>query len=467
MSQAIGDYAPGVKVIANGHMYTPRYIRKISRGGKYDFDCGYIQQCPNCGTLNYQSIEPPKDTKCVGCGEALPDKWTEAIQPTNGLYTDGKLEEVPLDKPKKLYHSHANYVGKDVLYHTYKYSVGKNQIIVYSSERDKIAVTSELDSPFYVCDRCGYSVGKYDSALDENFKTDKKETGKLQIGNCKTVSCYHKETDGAKCSNHILKKRHLIHEFNTDIIQIFFSKKYISHDESTTLSVLTALLDATARVLHIERNDISGCVRFNKGEENTDIRFILFDNVPGGAGHVKRILNGDGETMRLIITDAYNYLSRCNCNPSCYKCLRSYENQEFHDKLDRFKAIDFFKDYIGSPFVPLKPGEEQKPTIELGEISYGDFKSIDDAFAYDSRTSSRINEFKGSAYPTPDGYYVPLNGYPDSYLFFVWKKEKVLLIDKDYLKDGAKDALDADDSWTKIDITDNQWSDKLKSALIK
>lgn len=467
MSQAIGDYAPGVKVIANGHMYTPRYIRKISRGGQYDFDCGYIQQCPNCGTLNYQSIEPPKDTKCIGCGETLPDKWTEAIQPTNGLYTDGKLEEVPLDKPKKLYHSHANYVGKDVLYHTYKYSVGQNQIMVYSSERDKIAVTSELDSPFYVCDRCGYSIGKYDSAMDENFKADKKETDKLNGGKCKTVSCYHKETDGAKCSNHILKKRHLIHEFNTDIIQIFFSKKYISHDESTTLSVLTALLDATARVLHIERNDISGCVRFNTGEENTDIRFILFDNVPGGAGHVKRILNGDGETLKFIITDAYNHLNRCDCDPSCYKCLRSYENQEFHDRLNRFKAIDFFKDYIDVPFVPLKSGEEQKPSIELGEISYGDFKSIDDAFAYDSRVSSQISAFKDKEYPAPDGFYVPLSGYPDSYVLFAWKKEKVLLIDKDYLKGGAREILDADDSWTKIDVADNQWPDKLKSALIR
>lgn len=465
MSQAIGDYAPGVKVIADGRMYTPRYIRKISRGGQYDFDCGYIQECPNCKTLNYLSIEPPKDTKCIGCGEDLPDKWTEAIQPTNGLYTDGTIDEdVPLEKPKKLYHSHANYVGKDVVYHAYKFSVGQNQILVYSSERDKIAVTSELDSPFYVCDKCGYAIGKYDSAMDENFKSDKKETEKLHFGKYKTISCYHKETDGGKCSNHLLKKRHLIHEFNTDIIQILFVKKYIL-DESTILSVLTALLDATSRVLHIERNDISGCVRFNSGEENTDTRFILFDNVAGGAGHVKRILDGKGENLRLIIANAYDYLSKCNCDPSCYKCLRSYENQEFHDKLNRFKAIDFFKNYIGMPFLPLKPEEEQKPTIDLGEAIYKDFKSIADAFEYDSRTSARIHDFDDAEYPIPDGFYIPLNGFSDSYILFAWKKEKVLLIDKSYLKDESNKILDCDHTWTKIDITEEDWSDKLKSAL--
>lgn len=464
MSQAIGDYAPGVKVIADGCMYTPRYIRKISRGGQYDFDCGYIQECPNCKTLNYLSIEPPKDTKCIGCGEDLLDKWTEAIQPTNGLYTDGTIEDVPLEKPKKLYHSHANYVGKDVVYHAYKFSVGQNQILVYSSERDKIAVTSELDSPFYVCDKCGYAIGKYDSAMDENFKSDKKETEKLHFGKYKTISCYHKETDGGKCSNHLLKKRHLIHEFNTDIIQILFVKKYIL-DESTILSVLTALLDATSRVLHIERNDISGCVRFNSGEENTDTRFILFDNVAGGAGHVKRILDGKGENLRLIIANAYDYLSKCNCDPSCYKCLRSYENQEFHDKLNRFKAIDFFKNYIGMPFFPLKPEEEQKSAIDLGEVIYKDFKSIADAFEYDLRTSARIHDFDDAEYPIPDGFYIPLNGFPDSYILFAWKKEKVLLIDKSYLKDESNKILDCDHTWTKIDITEEDWSDKLKSAL--
>ena len=60
-----------------------------------------------------------------------------------------------------------------------------------------------------------------------------------------------------------------------------------------------------------------------------------------------------------------------------------------------------------------------------------------------------------------------MRGYPGSYVLFACKKERVLLIDKDYLKGGAGEILDADDSWTKIDVADNQWPDKLKSALIR
>jgi hypothetical protein len=37
MTQAISDYAPGCKVIANDRMYTPRYISKYWKNGKKDF----------------------------------------------------------------------------------------------------------------------------------------------------------------------------------------------------------------------------------------------------------------------------------------------------------------------------------------------------------------------------------------------------------------------------------------------
>ena len=126
--------------------------------------------------------------------------------------------------------------------------------------------------------------------------------------------------------------------------------------------------------------------------------------------------------------------------------------------------MDFFKNYIGMSFRPLEQGEEQKPTIDLGETDYKDFKSIADAFGYDSRTSARIHDFDDAEYPIPDGFYIPLNGFPESYILFAWKKEKVLLIDKSYLKDESSKILDSDSTWKKIDIAEEEWPDKLKHA---
>lgn len=41
-------------------------------------------------------------------------------------------------------------------------------------------------------------------------------------------------------------------------------------------------------------------------------------------------------------------VSTCNCDPSCYNCLRSYENQKIHDQLDRHLAENFLEQFVGS-----------------------------------------------------------------------------------------------------------------------
>lgn len=40
-------------------------------------------------------------------------------------------------------------------------------------------------------------------------------------------------------------------------------------------------------------------------------------------------------------------MEQCSCEPSCYNCLRSYENQKIHDKLDRKLAKEFLASLIG------------------------------------------------------------------------------------------------------------------------
>ena len=51
---------------------------------------------------------------------------------------------------------------------------------------------------------------------------------------------------------------------------------------------------------------------------------ILFDNVPGGAGHVKRLIHGD--KLLEVFESALNKLENCTCGEetSCYSCLRNY-----------------------------------------------------------------------------------------------------------------------------------------------
>ena len=69
--------------------------------------------------------------------------------------------------------------------------------------------------------------------------------------------------------------------------------------------------------------------------------------MPGGAGHSRRLVTNDGMTLYHIVELAYKNMQKCSCDPSCYNCLRSYENQKIHDKLDRSLAANFLKQLIG------------------------------------------------------------------------------------------------------------------------
>jgi len=71
---------------------------------------------------------------------------------------------------------------------------------------------------------------------------------------------------------------------------------------------------------------------------------MLFDNVPGGAGHVRRV----AEQLPAVVQAAWERAANCECGPetSCYECLRNYYNQSYHDQLQRGLARDFFSNLV-------------------------------------------------------------------------------------------------------------------------
>ena len=105
-------------------------------------------------------------------------------------------------------------------------------------------------------------------------------------------------------------------------------------NQSTMLSVMYALLKAVSDVLDIERTDIKGCLHKVRFERSMVYEIVLYDAVAGGAGHVRRLVTDDCSVFQKVIQEAIRLTKGCNCNPSCYNCLRNYYNQTIHDKLN-------------------------------------------------------------------------------------------------------------------------------------
>ncbi len=348
LSIAISEYAPGETVIANGMKYVSRYIKKKVVGKEKNkiFTERFFAICPDCETYNYSKVEvTDSDNKvCSGCGKPLAsDKWEKSIIPDEGFYHDYKqIGQVSISsKPEKLYASEDCYVGDNKAIKETVYSLNKHNITLKHTENDEIMVVSR--TAFYVCPACGYSYGVLDVIKDEKGKKDKAIPKQIALGTKKiNVKSSHDNRFGHPCDCHDFFRNYLTHVYKTDVVQMSFdSLKADNHD--VMLSVATALIDAISYLLDIERTDISGCINLS----NNKYDIIVYDAVPGGAGHVKRLLDDTGKILSNVIETAMKKMKACSCGSSCYECLRSYYNQRYHDVLDRNHVINFLDDYIG------------------------------------------------------------------------------------------------------------------------
>ena len=129
----------------------------------------------------------------------------------------------------------------------------------------------------------------------------------------------------------------------TDILELQFEGKLADEaDEKTWRSVLFALLEGASESLGIRRDDLDGTLHYNSGSSIPSL--IFYDDVPGGAGHVKRVLNYLPDTI-LAARDRVN-LDCCGPETSCTECLRNYRNQPYHEELKRGLAKSFLDELV-------------------------------------------------------------------------------------------------------------------------
>ncbi|MGL4989867.1 MAG: DEAD/DEAH box helicase [Sarcina sp.] len=326
---AISDYAPGSEIIADGKIYKSQYIKKSTKNDiwlEYNFgEC----TADKCNHMNIR-LKTNNDFSTVFCTcdvcNSKVEKTGSYIVPEYGFIISNDIKEATSRKPKKTYTSEIYYIGdKNKLNGEKEIFIDGECIKIKSTENDSLFVVN--NSNFYVCKQCGYGEVK------KNYSIRHKK---------------HYTAQGKKCSNEILEEKRLGHTFKTDVVQIKIPY-IIEHEQAR--AILYSILEGASSYLDIERTDISGCIenRVQGGEYETS--FILFDTVPGGAGHVRRIGLFENRELIEMFKSAYKIVSECTCgeeegNGSCYSCLCNYYNQQWHDILKRKNAISFLKKYI-------------------------------------------------------------------------------------------------------------------------
>lgn len=436
LKMAISEYAPGEKVIANNKMYTSRYIKKSFFNNKMDFHTSYVCKC-DCETWNYSFTDPhelDEDIKCVACDKPIPkNKWDNAIEPRAGFVAEHRVEEVPMSRPDKIYHSQDSYIGTGKKIDEYLYSVNDREISLKSSENDSIMVTSYTN--FYVCKNCGYTYGFHDVVRDENGKKDKAAMDAIKRNAPYIqVKRKHRNAYDHTCSNTYFYPFVLNHIYKTDVVLMDF---HANGEEETMKSVLYALLNAMSEVLGIDRNDIGGCLKgvFDRNVGGMRYSLVLYDTVAGGAGHVRRLLNEN--VLKKVFNVAYQAMKNCTCDTSCYNCLRSYSNQRMHQDLDRNLAEGFLLPFVGDVSkLSLSVKSNSKELKRLHDGLNVKTESYDYIFSELDENSAQVRLLKRAFgehhLSKPDfsdeGF---VSDETEGYADFMWKDKEVMLFNVD------------------------------------
>lgn len=119
-------------------------------------------------------------------------------------------------------------------------------------------------------------------------------------------------------------------------------------------TVAQSLAICASDKLEIDRSNIGAeyrAAQTDKGSSGAEVDVYLYDTTPGGAGFVKAAV-ADPEA---ILRQAIELLDGCDCESSCYKCLRSYGNRFLHRDLDR---------ELGSALLKHVLGEQERPRLD-------------------------------------------------------------------------------------------------------
>lgn len=318
LRQAIREYAPGNEIVANKTLWCSKRLNKPY--GR-DLQIRRYGQCHSCKTFMWPIENYADDTiQCV-CGETVKLDKTMLV-PAFG-FRGGRIKgrSVGLHKPRSkgytriMFGQHwPNEVHSDAI------------VFAHGSIRTRYASNAQLcaiNEPyggFKVCPYCG-AVETFDSKAQH------------------TYACKHKTNHPPLQHYHALGAT-----FTSDVLELELDIADATLTEADSWeSTMWALVCAAAKLLQIPESEIGGTTYFN---DAGSMSILLFDNVPGGAGHAHQLSSMIPELVR----EAHHIVDgHCGCGAStcCYGCIANYYNQSIQHKLSRGAAEHILGTLLG------------------------------------------------------------------------------------------------------------------------
>ena len=307
----ITEFAPGSRVVADGALWETAGLR-IPPGLGLPTHSWAV--CAGCGVFRTGLGEEPGE--CTNCSDSTRRSDSgRFVIPMFGFVGQRCRERPGESRPPRAGFSDfhfSDYMADPPVFETV--SSGRREVSIRTSPQGKITVINRglAGRGFRICFTCGHAEAA-------------PGPGAVPAGG------HTRPGSGRDCVGG-LAHRHLGHEYLTDVVEVQLPLPMTTLQARSTLY---ALLEGVTAI-GISRSDVNGTIR-PSGHAGR-VNLVLFDAVPGGAGHAARI----ADQFSQLLQAARRVVEDCECgqDSSCYGCLRSYANQRYHDELTRGGALD-------------------------------------------------------------------------------------------------------------------------------
>ena len=355
---AVGEYVPGSRLMVGGQIIHSRGLLKHWSGdpaqGQNDpFGLsGQMNVCPKQHRY-YALGGAGAALTCPVCHERPNGQTKHLLIPAHGYVT------AAWDPPKR--HGALDSVGyAQPLTLAFQADGGTNRrrrtdfggvrglTALYQSDGEILVFNDGENNGFAICHQCGYA------DVEKQYAPGRKFEGRLDLpsgfaSHAPLDNPNPKSVCWAEGTSPVLRKRTLAARVTTDVVQINLQATSVV---ATTLSL--ALRQAGAALLELDPREL-GALIVPTGEGADIYGPVIYDNVPGGAGHTAELFAQGREWLdearRTLFVNAEHH---ARCGAACLDCVLTYEGQRAHEQglLDRRSALTFLKDLLDAAAVP-------------------------------------------------------------------------------------------------------------------
>jgi DEAD/DEAH box helicase domain-containing protein len=361
---ALREYVPGSQLLVGGRLVTSRGLLKHWTGANLDSYLGLQGQYARCINEHFYYEVARKLEQCPVCGGRPQRRAAHLLLPRHGFSTAAwdpprfGTEVERVGRTERATISFSRPSRSDVTSRETPCFGGVDGLVAQYREDGEVLVYNpgEHDQGFAICLRCGYAdservAGDGIVGLPGGFVDHAPLTATFESKRCWSGG-----------TGPVLRNRTLAARETTDVLRLDFSGVPGVGDDPTVVQTLAqALLIAGARLLGLDTREL-GALVVPAGPSGSGLGAVLYDNVPGGAGHVLELMSLERtwlESMRQALWVTPEHDARCE--RACLDCLLTFDAQEAVSRglLHRRRAREALDALLeGRVVAPVRP-----PTI--------------------------------------------------------------------------------------------------------